>query len=103
MTKLPPDVRDKINRFEAFILANFSIQIQLDIAYAPAFDPLAIPITLTNLVYERASVIFNLAALYSQLAEGENRSTSDGIKRAAANYQVIACPCLLCLLFVIYQ
>ena len=70
-------------------------KIQLDIAYAPVFDPLAIPITLTNLVYERASVIFNLAALYSQLAEGENRSTSDGIKRAAANYQVIACLYLL--------
>ena len=49
------------------------------------------------MVYERASVVFNLAALYSQLAEGENRSTNDGIKGAVANYQVIAYLCLSCL------
>ena len=49
------------------------------------------------MVYERASVVFNLAALYSQLAEGENRSTNDGIKRAVANYQVIAYLCSSCL------
>lgn len=39
-------------------------------------------------MFERASVLFNLAALYSQLAAGEDRSTREGIKRAAVNYQV---------------
>jgi programmed cell death 6-interacting protein len=33
-------------------------------------------------------VIFNLAALYSQLAAGEDRSNKDGVKRASAYYQV---------------
>ena len=46
------------------------------------------PIKLKNLVFEHASVLFNLAALYSQLSAAEDRSTTDGIKRAAANYQV---------------
>ncbi len=63
-------------------------QIQLDIAYAPAFSPSGLPITLRNLVFERASVVFNLAALYSQLAELEDRSHIDGIKRAISYYQV---------------
>ena len=63
-------------------------QIQLEIAYAPAFNPLAVPIKLKNLVFEHASMLFNLAALYSQLSAAEDRSTTDGIKRAAVNYQV---------------
>jgi len=63
-------------------------QIRLEIAYAPAFNPSAVPIKLKNLVFEQASVLFNLAALYSQLSAEEDRSTTDGIKRAAANYQV---------------
>lgn len=41
-----------------------------------------------NLAFERASVLFNLAALYSQLAATEDRSHLEGIKRAKANYQV---------------
>ena len=68
-------------------------QIQLAISYAPVFNPDAVPITLSNLVFERASLLFNLAALYSQLAAAEDRSTSDGIKRAAASYQVQSPPC----------
>ena len=90
------------NQLDAFVKLSYFSQIKLAIAYAPAFDPSTIPITLTNLVYERASVIFNLAALYSQLAEGENRSTSDGIKRAAANYQVIVYLVYHALLLVIH-
>lgn len=41
-----------------------------------------------SLAFERASVIFNLGALYSQLASAEDRSTEDGIKRAINYYQV---------------
>jgi hypothetical protein len=67
-------------------------QIELEIAYAPVFNPSAVPIKLKNLVFEHASVLFNLAALYSQLSAEEDRSTSDGIKRAAANYQVRTIP-----------
>ncbi len=63
-------------------------QIHLAIAYAPAFNPPTVPVTLNNIVFERASILFNLAALYSQLATAEDRSTSEGIKRAALKYQV---------------
>lgn len=45
---------------------------------------------MSNLAFERASVVFNLASLYSQLAASEDRATPDGIKRAAANYQQTA-------------
>lgn len=51
------------------------------------------PITLKNLAFERCGVLFNLAALYSQLAASEDRSKMDGIKRATANYQVRRVPC----------
>ena len=70
--------------------------MQLEIAYAPAFTSSAVPITLSNLVFERASVLFNLAALYSQLGSAQDRTTIEGIKRAASYYQVGAdyFPCL---------
>ena len=60
----------------------------LEIPYAAALDASAPTISIPNLAYERASVLFNLAALYSQLAIGEDRSHPDGIKRANAYYQV---------------
>ncbi|OBZ72455.1 pH-response regulator protein palA/RIM20 [Grifola frondosa] len=58
-----------------FILTKLPPDIGLEISYAPAFDPNALPVTLCNLVYERASVLFNLAALSSQLGAAEDRST----------------------------
>ncbi|KAF9267708.1 BRO1-domain-containing protein [Marasmius fiardii PR-910] len=81
---------DDILRYQAHltsILTKLPTDIQLEIPYAPVFSPSALPVTLQNLVFERAAVIFNLAALYSQLAGGEDRGTGDGIKRAAAAYQ----------------
>ncbi|KAF9069239.1 BRO1-like domain-containing protein [Rhodocollybia butyracea] len=69
------------------ILAKFPVDIGLDIAYAPAFSPSVVPITLRNLMFEQAGVVFNLGSLYTQLAASEDRSNVDGIKRAAAYYQ----------------
>ena len=63
------------------------LQIGLDISYAPAFNPNALPTILPNLAYERASVLFNLAALYSQLGSSEDRASSQGLKQAIALYQ----------------
>jgi hypothetical protein len=68
--------------------ANIRAQIGLEISYAPAFTPSASPITISNLAYERAAVLFNLAALYSQLAANEDRSTHEGVKRASVHFQV---------------
>ncbi|KAF8910637.1 BRO1-like domain-containing protein [Gymnopilus junonius] len=72
------------------ILTKLPTDIQLSISYAPAFSPAAIPITLRNLLFERASVLFNLAALYSQLGAAQDRSAAEGIKRAATSYQQAA-------------
>ncbi|KAJ7593046.1 BRO1-like domain-containing protein [Mycena floridula] len=69
------------------ILTKLPADIQLEVAYAPAFQPDVVPITLRNLVFERAAVVFNLAALYSQLADAEDRNHIDGIKSAISYYQ----------------
>ncbi|KAF9477921.1 BRO1-domain-containing protein [Pholiota conissans] len=72
------------------VLTKLPTDIQLSISYAPVFNDSAIPITLNNLAFERAAVLFNLAALYSQLASSEDRSTTEGIRRAVSNYQQAA-------------
>lgn len=55
------------------------------------FSPDAPPITLANLIYERAAVLHNLGALFCQLAAAEDRSTAQGLKQAIAHYQVSLC------------
>lgn len=42
--------------------------------------------TENHLQFELANVLFNLAAMYSQLALNSNRSTSEGLKSAANNF-----------------
>lgn len=39
-----------------------------------------------NLKFDLANVLFNLAAMYSQLAMSSNRSTSDGLRISANNF-----------------
>ncbi|KAF2863983.1 BRO1-domain-containing protein [Piedraia hortae CBS 480.64] len=39
-----------------------------------------------NLQFELANILFNMAAMYSQLAVQSNRATSEGLKSAAANF-----------------
>ncbi|KAI5122282.1 hypothetical protein M0805_002362 [Coniferiporia weirii] len=70
-----------------FVLTKMPVDIGLDIPYAAALHPSVPWTTIPNLAYERAAVLFNLAALYSQLAVAEDRSHPDGIKRANAYYQ----------------
>ncbi|EMC97375.1 hypothetical protein BAUCODRAFT_68852 [Baudoinia panamericana UAMH 10762] len=42
--------------------------------------------TENNIRFELANVLFNLAAMYSQLALSSNRATADGLKAAANNF-----------------
>ncbi|GBE87997.1 pH-response regulator protein palA/RIM20 [Sparassis crispa] len=70
-----------------FVLTKLPPDIGLEIPYAPVFDSSALPINLSNLAYERSAVLFNLAALYSQLAASADRSTPQGLKQAIAYYQ----------------
>lgn len=97
LAKLPMDVR--VRRSMKSKTNSCPRQIRLPVTYAPAFDSSATPISLNNLVFERAALLFNLAALYSQLAAAEDRSSVEGIKRAASNYQVCY-PCPLSITLV---
>ncbi|KAF9450357.1 BRO1-domain-containing protein [Macrolepiota fuliginosa MF-IS2] len=69
------------------ILAKMPSDIQLEISYAPVFQPRKIPITLKSLVFERAAILFNLASLFSQLGASADRSNVEGIKQAVSYYQ----------------
>ncbi|GAA5824059.1 hypothetical protein JCM3770_004945, partial [Rhodotorula araucariae] len=51
------------------------------------FPTLAPPLVLPNLEYERAAVLYNLAALHSVLGTERRRSDEHGIKASIASYQ----------------
>ncbi|EJD06562.1 BRO1-domain-containing protein [Fomitiporia mediterranea MF3/22] len=71
----------------AFILTKLPVDISLTFPYSVALRPSERWIEISNIAYERVAMLFNLAALYSQLASGEDRSHAEGIKRASAYYQ----------------
>ena len=85
LTKLPVDVRFPSIEYMLF---TYEFQIHLSIQYTQAFPPGSAPLALSNLAYERANILYNLAALYCQLATSEDRSNGDGIKRSMAYFQV---------------
>ncbi|KAF2418793.1 putative pH signal transduction protein pala [Tothia fuscella] len=68
-------------------------QIGIEFPWYPAFGNTTAfgnnvtqrPISQNNLRFELANILWNLAALYAQLAFSSNRSTPDGL-RAASNY-----------------
>lgn len=64
----------------------FFLQIGVDFTWYPALGyNTERPISQNNLKFELANVLYNLAALYSQLAMSSNRGTTEGL-RAACNY-----------------
>lgn len=65
-------------------------QIGADFTWYPALGfNTERPISQNNLKFELANVLYNLAALYSQLAVSVNRSTTEGL-RSASNYISLA-------------
>ena len=65
-------------------------QIGVDFTWYPALGyNTKRPISQNNLKFELANVLYNLAALYSQLAMSSNRGTTDGL-RSACNYFCLA-------------
>ncbi|TVY88699.1 pH-response regulator protein [Lachnellula willkommii] len=74
----------------AWMGAKFPIDIGADFTwYAALGYNTDRPISENNLKFEQANVLFNLAALYSQLAMSSNRSTTEGLK-LASNYFCLA-------------
>ncbi|CUA73408.1 pH-response regulator protein palA/RIM20 [Cryptococcus neoformans var, neoformans B-3501A] [Rhizoctonia solani] len=70
------------------LLTKFPANIGLTITYDPAFPSLTRrPCSVEDLTFERACVLFNLAALHSQLGTAAGRNTTEGIKIVAAHFQ----------------
>lgn len=75
----------------ADVYTYFSEQIGVEFSWYPALgyniDRLVVE---NNLKFELANVMFNLAALYSQLAMSANRASADGLKIACNNFSLAA-------------
>ncbi|CAE7067530.1 unnamed protein product [Rhizoctonia solani] len=70
------------------LLTKFPANIGLTVVYEPAFPSLIRrSCSVEDLNFERACVLFNLAALYSQLGTAAGRNTTEGIKIVAAHFQ----------------
>lgn len=70
-----------------WIGGKFPIDIGVDFSWYPALGyNTNRPISQNNIRFELANILYNLAAMYSQLAMSSNRSTSDGLKAAANNF-----------------
>ena len=76
-------------------LSSLATKLPLDVGveftWYPSLSPVAhIPITQANLLFERLSVLYDVAAMYSQLATGQSRTTADSLKRACQYFQLAA-------------
>ncbi|KAL2177359.1 BRO1-like domain-containing protein [Thermothelomyces heterothallicus CBS 202.75] len=69
----------------------FPIDIGVDFTWYPALGyHTEHPLVQNNLKYELMNILFNLAALYSQLAVASNRSNTEGLKTAASYFSQAA-------------
>ncbi|KAK8107922.1 pH-response regulator protein palA/prr-1 [Apiospora kogelbergensis] len=69
----------------------FPIDIGADFTWYPALGyNTERPIVHNNLKFELANILYNLAALYSQLAIASNRSATEGLKTAASYFSLSA-------------
>ncbi|OTA91726.1 hypothetical protein M434DRAFT_397004 [Hypoxylon sp. CO27-5] len=70
-----------------WIGGKFPIDIGADFTWYPALGyNTERPIVHNNLKFELANILYNLAALYSQLAIASNRSSTEGLKTAASYF-----------------
>ena len=58
-------------------------------ASLPGMMPSQSAVALSDINYERAAILFNIAAMHAALAASEMRTEQEGIKRALAHFQVI--------------
>ncbi|KAK4120575.1 BRO1-domain-containing protein [Parathielavia appendiculata] len=69
----------------------FPIDIGVDFTWYPALGyHTEHPLVQNNLKYELINILYNLAALYSQLAVSSNRSRTEGLKTAASYFSQAA-------------
>ncbi|CAG8461462.1 7083_t:CDS:10 [Funneliformis caledonium] len=73
-----------------FIGSKFPIDFGIEFPWYSAFSDEKRPISHRNFYYEKACVLFNIGAMYSQLGVSENRTTPEGVKRACQHFQYAA-------------
>jgi programmed cell death 6-interacting protein len=74
-----------------WISGKFPIDIGVEFPWYPALGyNTNRPISQNNIRFELANIVFNIAAMYSQLAMSSNRTTPDGLKMAANNFCLAA-------------
>jgi programmed cell death 6-interacting protein len=74
-----------------WLSGKFPVDIGVEFPWYPALGyNTNRPTSRNNLRFELANIMFNLAAMYSQLAMSSNRSTPDGLKVAANNFCMAA-------------
>ncbi|KAK7752636.1 pH-response regulator protein palA/rim20 [Diatrype stigma] len=85
----PSGIRD-LEAYAAHLVwmnGKFPIDIGADFTWYPSLGyNTERPIVHNNLQFELANILYNLAALLSQLAIGSNRSDTDGLKTAASYF-----------------
>jgi programmed cell death 6-interacting protein len=84
----------KLQQYAAQLIwlsGKFPIDIGVEFPWYPALGyNTSRPTSRNNLRFELANIMFNLAAMHSQLAMSSNRSTPDGLKAAANNFCLAA-------------
>ncbi|KAK4149089.1 pH-response regulator protein palA/prr-1 [Chaetomidium leptoderma] len=74
-----------------WMTGKFPIDIRVDFTWYPALGyHTEHPLVQNNLKYELMNILYNLAALYSQLAIASNRSNTEGLKTAASYFSQAA-------------
>ncbi|KAK9366911.1 BRO1-like domain-containing protein [Lipomyces kononenkoae] len=75
----------------AFLSSKFPADVKVNFVwYGTLGYAASAPVSRNDLQFERANILYNLGALYSQLGFEENRSTGDGLKRACQAFQFAA-------------
>ncbi|CAO3682458.1 unnamed protein product [Umbelopsis vinacea] len=71
-----------------FIGSKFPIDVGADFPWYPAFSANGgKPIAYRNLNYEKACILYSIAAMQSQLGNSENRATAEGVRKACMYFQ----------------
>ncbi|CAG8473217.1 3078_t:CDS:2 [Ambispora leptoticha] len=73
-----------------FIGSKFPIDVGIEFPWSLAFSEDKKLIAHRNFCYEKACVLFNIGAMYSQLGVAENRFSASGVKKASQHFQCAA-------------
>ncbi|GME79459.1 unnamed protein product [Ambrosiozyma monospora] len=90
-----PDL-DLIAHYTKYYVQLTSLQQKFpdDSVEFPWYDTLGVrvdgPHTVKSISYEKANILFNIGAIYSQLGVAQNRFTDDGLKKAGNYFQFAA-------------